>query len=89
MFGAMLCRVVRLQFRLQIGQHRSVVSQEQAALLPSRTNCQLTNPPSLFTVGLEGERVADFLYIWLFGMLGVNAFVIILVLAHAMQQPDP
>jgi hypothetical protein len=59
------------------------------SLLPSRTNCQLTNPPSLFTVGLEGERVADVLYIWLFGMLGVNAFVIILALAHAMQQPDP
>jgi hypothetical protein len=33
--------------------------------------------------------VADVLYIWLFGILGVNAFVSILALAHAMQQPDP
>lgn len=86
-YGA-LCRVVRLQLRLQIGQHRRRFLWT-TSLLPSRTNCQLTNPPSLFTVGLEGERVADVLYIWLFGMLGVNAFVIILALAHAMHQPDP
>ena len=33
--------------------------------------------------------MADVPYIWLFGMLGVNAFVIILALAHAIQQPDP
>jgi hypothetical protein len=34
--------------------------------------------------------VADVLYIWLFATLGVNAFVIILALAHAInwQQPD-
>jgi hypothetical protein len=32
--------------------------------------------------------VADVLYILLFAMLGVNAFVIILAVAHAIQQPD-
>jgi hypothetical protein len=34
--------------------------------------------------------VADVLYIWLFAMLGVNAIVIILALAHAInsQRPD-
>ena len=40
-------------------------------------------------MGLEGERVADVLYIWLFAMLGVNAFVIVLALAHASnKRPD-
>jgi hypothetical protein len=33
--------------------------------------------------------VGDVLYIWLLGMLGVNAFVIFLALAHAIQQPHP
>lgn len=38
---------------------------------------------------LEGETVADVLYIWLFAMLGVNAFVIVLALAHASnERPD-
>jgi hypothetical protein len=34
--------------------------------------------------------VADVLYVWLFAMLGVNAVVIILVLAHSInwQWPD-
>jgi hypothetical protein len=32
--------------------------------------------------------VADVLYILLFAMLGVNAFVIMLAVAHAIQQPD-
>ena len=42
-----------------------------------------------YSLGVEGERVANVLYIWLFGMLGVNAFVIILALAHATnERPD-
>ena len=32
--------------------------------------------------------MADVLCMWLFAMLGVSAFVIILGLAHAIQQPD-
>ena len=33
--------------------------------------------------------MADVVYIWLFAMLGVNAFVIILALAHATnERPD-
>ena len=40
---------------------------------------------------LEGKTVADVLYIWLFATLGVNAFVIVIVLAlaHASnERPD-
>jgi hypothetical protein len=33
--------------------------------------------------------VADVPYIWLFAMLGVNAFVIILALAHAINASGP
>ena len=32
--------------------------------------------------------MANVLYILLFAILGVNAFVIILAVAHAIQQPD-
>ena len=32
-------------------------------------------------------KVADILYISLFAMLGVNAFVIVLALAHAYNSP--
>jgi hypothetical protein len=45
--------------------------------VPARANFELTDP------------LADVLYIWLFAMLGVNAFVIVLALAHATnERPD-
>jgi hypothetical protein len=33
-----------------------------------------------------GERVADVFYIWLVAMAGVNAFVIVIALVHAINQ---
>jgi hypothetical protein len=37
----------------------------------------------------DPETVADVLYIWLFAMLGVNALVVVLALAHATnERPD-
>ena len=35
---------------------------------------------------LEGETVADVVYIWPFAMLGLNTFVIVLALAHATNE---